>query len=262
MFGTCKANPLSHCVCIYALPFTIWPITQAFAGAKPTVMMDCAHLPSEISCLPCDYLHLSSIMYQNARMLQSGCEKKSGWPSDISTRLSSHDDELHDFFQPCRGPIATWFLNGFEPLQTWISIMDYFIMRAYVNTYAICIYVIIYVFIGAPQIVRIPGMIQLGSWEFCWKYQLKQFHVLIHWYSYYTIDSKPCTHQPTIFIILPIIGERKKKRGQEKANTHCFRHWVCHIGVGSTLVNHPKLPACSCAHSLSVRCIIDAFDGL
>jgi hypothetical protein len=189
-------------------------------------------------------------------------KKKSGWPSDISTRLSSHDDELHDFFQPCRGPIATWFLNGFEPLQTWISIMDYFIMRAYVNTYAICIYVIIYVYIGAPQIVRIPGMIQLGSWEFCWKYQLKQFHVLIHWYSYYTIDSKPCTHQPTIFIILPIIGERKKKRGQEKANTHCFRHWVCHIGVGSTLVNHPKLPACSCAHSLSVRCIIDAFYGL
>ena len=51
--------------------------------------------------------------------------------------------------------------------------MDYFIMRAHVNTYAICIYVIIYVFIGAPQIVRIPGMIQLGSWEFCWKYQLK-----------------------------------------------------------------------------------------
>ena len=40
-------------------------------------------------------------------------------------------------YQPCRGPIATWFFNGFEPLQTWISIMDYFIMRAHVNTYAI-----------------------------------------------------------------------------------------------------------------------------
>ena len=169
MFGT---YPLPHCVCIYALPFTIWPTTQAFAGAKPTVMVDCAHLPSEISCLPCDYLHLSSIMYENARMLQSGCEKKSGWPSDISTFVIPW--WFSTKYQPCRGPIATWFLNGFEPLQTWISIiMDYFIMCAHVNTYAICIYVIIYVFIGAHQIVRIPGMIQLGSWEFCWTYQLK-----------------------------------------------------------------------------------------
>lgn len=88
--------------------------------------------------------------------------------------LSSHDDSARNT-NHVAGPLLPllpdfWMgLSLYKPgfPSSWITLLCEYICNMYICDY------IQYVFIGAPQIVRIPGMIQLGSWEFCWKYQLK-----------------------------------------------------------------------------------------
>lgn len=119
-------------------------------------------------------------------------------------------------------------LEWVKPLQSWMSITEYYIRRActckyinrmYIDVYSI--YEILYVnppvswyYRGTPKIwsnSAFGNSASIINWN--------QFHVQIHWCLNYIIDSRPCTHQP---IILPIIRgfPKKNKTGQRKGPTH------------------------------------------